>query len=198
MPTEIWKFKDNAWQVINEIQYMDGATPRSITEVHYNDGGTWRQVFGSSVTAGTAAWASATPTGNYKSTDFETGGAAETKFTADTLGNFLFYFSVVESGSSTGSPSSGTYRDTAPVNDPSNFEISINAGTVSGSGVRIAVGSGTLLDGTWQNLDTTRGVRIATSGTGSGSISVTVEIREIATPANTTGAATFTLSTTVP
>ncbi len=89
MATEIYKFADDTWNAITELQYMDGATPRDITEVHYNDGGTWRQVFGSSVAAQTLAWSTATPTNTY----FAIGSASgKASVTVDTSGNFSFSF----------------------------------------------------------------------------------------------------------
>jgi hypothetical protein len=189
MPSEIHVFDSDTWRAISSLQYMDGVTPRTITEVHYNDTGTWRQVFGAAIAAEVLAWATAAPSGTYLATDLSVGAV---EFTADTSGNFLFQFFGTASGS--GTPTSGTYRPGLTGVDPVNYEISINAGTVVGTGTRIAIGSGTLIDGTFQAMDTTRGVQVNNSTNGTtGQISVTVEIREIAVPANTTGPATFTL-----
>ena len=190
MPTEIHKKLGDTWVAMTEIQYMDGATQRDITEVYKNDAGTWRQVFGAAVSAETLAWAASTPSGTYASTGPE---VAFSSISCDVSGAFNFLQFTNASGS--GSPTAGTFRPGVTGVDLTSYEISINAGVVSGFGAKSAIGSGTLIDGTFQALDGTRGVRFANSTTGSGGqISVTVEIREIATPANTTGAASFILS----
>lgn len=197
MPTEIHKHDGQTWQAITEIQYTDDTlTDRDITEVHYNDAGTWRQVFGSAVAAETLAWDASAPTGSYNSTS--PFGIGDVTFTADVSGGFLFIFTTSEAGSSTGTPTSGMYRPGLTGVDAVNYEISITAGSVIGSGVRVAIGSGTLIDGTWQPLDGNRGVQMSVSGTGTGSISVSVQIREIANPGtNLTAVASFTLLATV-
>jgi len=77
------------------------------------------------------------------------------------------------------------------------YEISISAGSVTGVGTVNAIGSGTVINGTFQDLNTSRGVELINSADGpSGQVIISAEIREIATPANTTGVATFTLKGT--
>lgn len=197
MATEIWKFDGSSWRVINEIQYMDGATARDITEVHYNDNGTWRQVFGSGIVAGNAVWASSAPSGTYAAETTEPGGFSSAGVSCTTQGAFGFGLTEQEQAGSTGAPILGTYRDNAPLNDPSNFEIFLTSGTVTGDGFLTAQGSGTVFNA-WQPLDTTRGMVLQLLGSGSGFVDVSMEIREIATPANTTGVASFRLQVLVP
>lgn len=197
MPTEIYKFDGTTWQPITELTYNDNGTDRTLTEVHYNDAGIFRQVFGGAVAAETLAWDASAPTGSYDSLTAEVGGLGNMSFRADTAGGFVFLFIESISGGSTGTPTSGTFRPGVTGIDFTSYEISINTGAVVGSGTKVAIGAGTLLDGTFQNLDVIRGVQMKLNGTGTGSISVTVEIREILTPSNTTGAASFTLRTFV-
>jgi len=191
MATEIHKFANGVWNAITELAYQDAATLRNITEVHYNDAGTFRQVFGSTVSAQTLAWTASTPTGTYFATS--TTGPAQMQFTCNTSGNFNFTFISTVDGTSTGTPTAGQYKPIIIV-DASNYEFSLLVGSVSGTGISNALGSGTLINGTFQPLNTLRGVEMINSTISTtGQISVTAEIREIATPTNTTGPATFIL-----
>lgn len=191
MPTEIHKFANGIWNAITELAYQDGATLRNITEVHYNDNGTFRQVFGSSISAQTLAWSASAPTGTYFA-DSNT-GTAQMQFTCDASGNFNFTFITGVDGTSTGTPTSGQYKPVIEV-DASNYEFSLLVGGVSGTGVSNALGSGTLINGTFQPLNILRGVEMINSTISTtGEISVTAEIRQISTPANTTGPTTFIL-----
>jgi len=200
MATEIHKFANGVWSAITEIAYQDGATLRDITEVHYNDAGTFRQVFGGSVAAVTVDWFESDgvtvndPAGTYFADSNV--GPCQMQFTCNTSGNYSFTFLFTVDASSTGTPTSGQYKSVIAV-DASSYEISISVGSVTGTGTVNAIGSGTLIDGTFQTLNTTRGVELINSADGpSGEVIVTAEIREIATPANTTGSATFTLKGT--
>lgn len=200
MPSEIYKFADGVWNAINEIGYQDGASLRDITAVHYNDSGTWRQVFGASVSPVTIDWFETDgttvndPAGIYFADSGS--GPCQMEFRTDTSGNYNFIFITSEDASSTGTPTVGQYKGVIAV-DASSYEISISAGTVSGVGTVSAIGSGTLINGTYQDLNTTRGVEFSNQADGpSGQVQITVEIREIADTGNTTGAATFTLKGT--
>lgn len=191
MATEIHKHDGQDWRAITELAYQDGGTLRTLTEVHYNDAGTFRQVFGAAVAPQVPAWAASAPSLIYKSSG--TGGLnSSVTFTADTSGNFLFAFDEIAQPGSTGSPTAGTYKPIIEV-DAVNYEISIS---FTGS-APIAVGSGTLLNGTFQDLDTTRGVKILQTGAGTRITVISVEIRAKAIPANTTGVATFTMESLV-
>jgi len=191
MPTEIHKHNGQDFVAITEIAYQDGGTLRDITEVHYNDAGTFRQVFGASVTPQVPAWAPATPNLIYKSSGTE-GISSFVTFSADVVGNFVFAFDEIEQPGSTGTPTSGTYKPIIEV-DADNYEIAISFTGAS----PIAIGSGTLLNGTFQNLDIIRGVKILQTGTGTKTTNISVEIRAIAIPANTTGVATFSMTALV-
>lgn len=191
MPTEIHKFANGQYNAITEIAYQDGGTLRDITEVHYNDAGTFRQVFGAGVTPQVPAWAASSPSDNYRSLGTE-GLNSSVVFTANTSGSFAFAFDEIERPASDGDPTFGTYKPILEV-DAGNYEIAI---TFSG-GLITAVGSGTVIDGTFQDLNTTRGIRIDKTGTGSTVSTITVEIRDKNTPANTTGVATFVIDALV-
>ena len=191
MATEIWQKKDDTWRFVSQPTYNDGGTLRTLSEVHYNDASTWRQCFGSTVAAETLAWDASAPTGIY---DVSSNESTFALFTADITGGFCFSYGGGTSGGS-GTPIFGTYRPGVTGGDAENYEISINTGSVLGNGTKSAVGDGTLLDGTYQALDTGRGVSfISPEDSNGGSISVTVIIREIATPANITATATFNLA----
>ena len=201
MATEIHKFANGSWNAITEIQYTDdNPTDRDITAVHYNDSGTWRQVFGGSTPAVTVDWFETDgstvndPAGVYFADSNI--GPCQMQFTCDTSGNYNFIFLFTEDAASTGDPTVGQYKSVIAV-DATSYEISISAGTVSGTGTVTALGSGTLINGTYQDLNTTRGVELSNQADGpSGQVQITVEIRETATPGNTTGAATFKLKGT--
>jgi len=200
MATEIHKFANGIYNAITEIAYQDGGTLRDITEVHYNDAGTFRQVFGGSVSAQTVDWLESDgstvndPAGIYfADSNF---GPCQMQFTCNASGNYNFTFILTVDAGSTGTPTAGQYVPIIQV-DASSYEISINAGSVTGTGTVNAIGAGTLINGTFQALNTTRGVELINSADGpSGEVIITAEIREILTPANTTGTATFTLKGT--
>jgi len=189
MPTEIYKFDGTAWRAIAELQYMDVATPRDITEVHYNDSGTWRQVFGAAVSAGTAAW-NPEPTGNYDVTTTELSGTLRIRlFTSGT-------WSIDGSPGLSGSPLNGEYRDNAPEVDTTNFEYNITF-LDAGDGTSAPDPVATDINGNWTPLDATVGIRFNVLSPGqSGQTSITVQVREIAIPANATTVASFTFSIT--
>lgn len=191
MPSEIHKHDGSTWRAITDPRYNDAGTIRDLSEVHYNDGGTWRQVFGTPINAETINWTASTPSGTYHSGETE---IAFARFTASTTGSYFFSVEVPSSGD--GAPLSGTYRPGITGVDGVNYEISINAGSVSGTGIKEGIGDGTDMSGAWQPLDVCRGISLFNtfSGAGVGTLLVTVEIREIATPANTSGISTFTLS----
>lgn len=192
----IFKNDGQTNQPIAKITYTDGATDRDITAVFKNDAGTWRQVFGASVSAETLAWSASTPTGTYLGVTNEFEGLAVAKFLVTTAGTFSLTLVEIDGGG-TGTPLSGTFRPGVTGVDLTNYEVSLLLGTVAGDGVRSGSGSMTDITGTFQPLDASGSARIQLIGIGSGSVAVTLEIREIATPSNTTGPATFTLSVIV-
>lgn len=193
MASEIYKFDGSigAWRGITEIAYQDGATLRDITEVHYNDNGVWQQVFGAAISPEVLAWSASSPSGTYEALNGEGQSFMRAEFDA----NGTFFFQPIDffKFGSTGAPTVGTYRSGGGI-DPINYEISINVENPTGTGGNIVIGGDTVLDGTFQPLNTLRGVAATNIDNFSTySISVTVEIREIANPSNTTGAATFIL-----
>lgn len=193
----IYKHNGSTWLAISALTYMDGATPRSITNVFYNDNLTERQVFGAAVAAETLAWDASAPTGTYTATTTEPGGTALARFSITTTGTFNFTLIGLDAGG-TGTPLTGTFRPGVTGVDLTSYEVSVTMGPVAGSGIRNGNGSMSDITGTFQPLSATGTVSINLIGSGSGTVSVSVEIREIATPANTTGVAAFTLGVIVP
>jgi len=191
MPTEIYKFDGQTWLPIVEIQYTDDTlTDRDIIEVHYNDNGTFRQVFGAGVAAETLVWAASTPTGTYTAGITVPGRIATMAIGIDTAGAFSFLFLETNENAG-GAPEFGTYRPGLTGIDASSYEVSVNASSVTGTGTRSGVGSMSVIDGTFQALNGTGNLIMTAGPFGGGNISVTLEIREIALPSNTTGPATF-------
>ena len=141
MPSEIYKFDSGTWRPIAELQYMDGVTPRTLTEVHYNDSGTWRQVFGAAVAPVVPAW-SPTPNGSYSSTD---NASPTCLFTINTDGTYNFSGGPVFSGT----PLNGTYRPNSPDIDVTNYEYRFIVGTVTGFGTVAPDPGDTVINSTW-------------------------------------------------
>lgn len=139
----------------------------------------------SEAAAETLAWNLA-PTGVY--TAASSAEDAFMKFTASTLGEWVI------SGGGQGTPSSGSgdYRPKVSGDDPDNYEIRITSSRTSGSGVIAATGN--VVFGSWVNHSVTDGIIVTDTGAGPTVVDITVEIREIATPANTTGVASFTFN----
>lgn len=128
------------------------------------------------------------PTGTYKSKDLA--GTASTTFSVDVFGNWTISSIGVQDADS----DSGAYRPGVVGSDPDNYEIKVTQVLNSGSGATILLGGATL--NTFVPLNGGEGVKVQQSFTGTTNITFTWEIREIATPANTTGVATFTFDVT--
>lgn len=129
----------------------------------------------------TLAWV-AEPTGTFEA-DSATFLARQI-FTVDDLGNW----DITGSGD-TFDTGSGDYRPQVEGQDDDNYEIKITEST-SGTGVVNPLGG--VIFGSFVPLTGGQGISI-TDATASTTVSnITVEIREIATPANTTGVASFT------
>ena len=126
---------------------------------------------------------SAAPTGTYEADD-NTGPAIQT-FLVDKDGTW----SVTGFGD-TFDTDSGDYRPGTTGNDIDNYEIKITSAP-SGSGQVNALG-GIILD-SFVPLTGGQGIRVFDTSSGVTESDITVEIREISTPANTTGVASFTL-----
>lgn len=137
--------------------------------------------------AETLAWDLA-PSGTYTSRDLT--GTASTKFTVDILGNW----SITSIGVQDADSDSGDYRPGVAGSDPDNYEIKVTLTLNSGSGATILLGGAVL--NTFVPLNGGEGVKVEQSFTGTTNVTFTWEIREIATPANTTGIATFTFDVT--
>lgn len=137
--------------------------------------------------AETLAWDLA-PTGTYTSKDFA--GTASTKFTVDVSGNWDISSIGVQDADS----DSGDYRPGVVGSDPDNYEIKVTLTLNSGSGATILLGGAVL--NTFVSLNGGEGVKVEQSFAGTTNVTFTFEIREIATPANTTGVATFTFDVT--
>ena len=85
---------------------------------------------------------------------------------------------------------SGDYRPGVVGQDEVNYEIEITSSLSGGSGSVSALGGITF--GAWKTLEGGEGINVADAVSGITTVNITVEIREIATPANTTGVASFT------
>ena len=130
----------------------------------------------------TLAW-NAAPTGTYEAD--RSGFFAKQQFTVSDLGGW----SVTGAGD-TFDTGSGDYRPGVVGQDEVNYEIRITASTTGGSGSVAALGG--IVFGTWKTLEGGEGISVTDAVTGVTTVNITVEIREIATPANTTGVASFT------
>jgi len=130
----------------------------------------------------TLAWNLAA-TGTYEaesSFDF-----AKEKYSVDTLGNWT----VIGIGDIKSDSDSGDYRPKVVGDDPDNYEIKITRVINSGTGAVVADGG--VIFGSFVPLNGGEGITVQQTSAGTTNVSVTVEIREIATPANTTGLASF-------
>jgi len=136
------------------------------------------------VASETLAW-SAAPTGTYSATNVAE--FARMTFSANIDGTWSIsgYGSSPDSGA-------GDYRPKVIGDDPDNYEIKITQSKTAGSGTVASVG-GTVF-GSFVAHTGTEGIRVIDSVSGITTVDITVEIREIATPANTTGVASFTFS----
>jgi len=131
----------------------------------------------------TLAWNLA-PTGVNAANSFI--GQAHLYFTVDAAGGW-----DISGFGETFTTISGEYRPSATGIDVDNYEIRITTAT-SGPGRVISLGG--IVMGVWKQLVGGEGVRVIDNTDFVTASLVTVEIREIATPANTTTVATFTLS----
>jgi len=125
----------------------------------------------------------AAPTGTYEADGIA--GHAQQTFTVDKAGNW----DVIGFGDVSFDTDSGAYRPGVTGNDLDNYEIRMTAAN-TGSGTVIALG-GIILN-TFVPLTGGQGIEVTDNALGVTTSSITVEIREIATPANTTGVASFT------
>ena len=128
------------------------------------------------------------PTGTYESRDLS--GPANTTFTVDTFGKWT----ISSNGDFIADSGAGDYRPGVVGLDPDNYEIKVNYTLNSGSGSIVLSGGATL--NVFVPLDGGEGVTVEQAFTGTTNVTFTWEIREIATPANTTGVATFTFDVT--
>jgi len=106
-------------------------------------------------------------------------------FLVDTFGNWT----ITGTGDVKSDSDAGDYRPKVVGDDPINYEIKITQSVNSGSGSVVALGGVSF--GSFVQLDGGEGIRVLQSTAGTTNVSITVEIREIATPANTTGVASF-------
>ena len=150
---------------------------QSGTEIPLHD------VFIEVAAAETLTWTAA-PTGTYEADD-SGAGIARQRFFVDVAGNW----DVDGLGDGGFDTASGVYRPGVTGNDPDNYEIRITAST-SGSGIVTTLG-GVIL-GVWKQIVGGEGISVVDTTSGTTISSITVEIREIATPANTTGVTSFT------
>lgn len=111
-------------------------------------------------------------------------------FSVDTFGNWT----VAGSGDVKSDSGAGDYRPKVVGEDCINYEIKITKVVNSGSGSVATLGGAVF--GSFVPLDGGEGVRVLQSTAGTTNVSITVEIREIATPANTTGLASFVFDVT--
>jgi len=130
----------------------------------------------------TLAW-DLEPTGTYEATNF--GGPGILTFIVTSSG----LWSVTGEGI-TVDTDNGDYRPGVTGNDPDNYEVKITA-TGSGSGTINALGG--IILGTFVPLTGGQGLKVTDTTSAETIATVTVEVREIATPANTTGVASFIL-----
>lgn len=133
--------------------------------------------------AETLAWNLA-PTGTYSAASAD--GITNQTIIMDEAGNW-----DITGVGTTFDTDSGVYRPGATGNDPDNYEIRVTAST-SGSGIVNPLG-GIVLN-TWKQLVGGEGIRVIDNTLAVTASIITIEIREIATPANTTGIATFTFN----
>lgn len=130
----------------------------------------------------TLAW-NAAPSGTYEaesSIPF-----SQEIFTVDISGNWI----ITGTGNIKSDSDSGDYRQKVVGDDPDNYEIKITRVVNSGSGAVIELGGASF--GSFVPLNGGEGIQAAQFDGGVTNVSVTIEIREIATPANTTGVASF-------
>lgn len=135
----------------------------------------------------TLAW-NPDPTGTYEA-ESDIFGASE-EFTASISGDWT----VVGTGNVKSDSDTGEYRPKVTGNDPDNYEIKVTRVVNSGTGAVVATGD--VIFGSFVALTVSSGIRVVQTGAGTTDVSVTVEIREIATPANTTGVASFVFNAT--
>lgn len=139
----------------------------------------------SQASAETLAWNLA-PSGTYSASS-----AAEEAFQSFTA-SIDGEWAIVGGGQGTPGSGSGDYRPKVVGDDPDNYEIRITSNRTGGSGVIAATGN--VVFGSWVPHSESDGIIVTDSTSGTTTVDITVEIREIATPANTTGVASFEFS----
>lgn len=135
----------------------------------------------------TLAWNLAA-TGTYEAESDISFGQLE--FTVDISGNW----SITGIGNVTADSDSGDYRPKVVGDDPDNYEIEVTRVINSGSGTVTALDG--VVFGSFVPLNGFEGIRVKQPSAGITNVSITVEVREIATPANTTGLASFVFDVT--
>lgn len=111
-------------------------------------------------------------------------------FSVDTLGDWT----ILGTGNVKSDSDSGEYRPKVIGDDPDNYEIKVTRVVNSGNGLVIEVGGAVF--GSFVALNGGEGIKVLKGNSGTVNVSVTIEIREIATPANTTGLASFVFDVT--
>jgi hypothetical protein len=112
------------------------------------------------------------------------------QFAVDISGNW----NVTSSGNVQSDTDSGDYRPKVIGDDPDNYEIKVTRLVNSGMGTVFPVGGAVF--GSFVPLNGGEGISVVQSSAGTTNVSVTIEVREIATPANTTGLASFVFDAT--
>lgn len=137
--------------------------------------------------AETLAW-NAAATGTYEA---ETNiSFAQEEFIVDISGNW----NINADGNVKNDEDSGDYRPKVIGDDPDNYEIEITRVVNAGIGAVTALGGVTF--GSFVPLNGGEGIRVFQGSLGNTNVTITVEIREIDTPANTTGVASFVFDVT--
>lgn len=135
----------------------------------------------------TLAW-NAAASGLYEAEN--TAAFGRLTFSVDEFGNWT----IASIGDVKADTDSGDYRPKVVGEDVDNYEIKITRLVNSGSGSVTTLGGAVF--GSFVSLGGGEGIRVQQSSSGTTNVSITVEIREIATPANTTGLASFTFDVT--
>jgi len=110
---------------------------------------------------------------------------AQEQFIVDIAGNW----NINADGNVKNDEDSGDYRPKVIGDDPDNYEIKITRSVNSGIGAVTPIGG--VIFGSFVPLNGGEGIEVFQGSLGTTNVSITVEIREIATPANTTGLASF-------